>query len=118
MPLSIPFVWLLFAWKRGFTWYDHGVFVLYSLTFMAILSMGLAVLGAIGDASPGWLAVPVGVIAGILTLSPPVHMFAQLKGAYGLSIFSALWRTLLLLFFSLFAITLFIVGVILLGLGA
>jgi hypothetical protein len=118
VPLSIPFVWLLFAWKRGFTWYDHGVFVLYSLTFMAILGMGMAVLGAIADASPGWLAIPVGIIAMILALSPPVHMFAQLKGTYGLSIFSALWRTLLLLFFSLFAITLFVVAVILLGLGA
>ena len=35
IPISIPFVALLFVWKRGFTLYDHGVFVLYSLTFMA-----------------------------------------------------------------------------------
>lgn len=118
VPLSIPFVWLMFAWKQGFTWYDHGVFVLYSLTFMAILAMGLAFVGGLAGSAPGWIAAPLGLISILMMLSPPVHMFAQLKGTYGLSIFSALWRTLLLLFFSLFAITLFIVAVILLGLGA
>ena len=27
VPISIPFVALLFLWKKGFTLYDHGVFV-------------------------------------------------------------------------------------------
>ena len=44
-------------------------------------------------------------------------MFAQLKGTYGLSIFSALWRTILLLLFSIFVVSLFLVAIILLGLG-
>ncbi len=117
VPLSIPFVWLMFAWRRGFTWYDHGVFVLYSLTFMAIFTMGLSLLDWIAGNGRGWWEATVGSIAGLLTLAVPVHMFAQLKGTYSLGWFSALWRAVVLLFFSLFVFTLFLVGVILFGLG-
>jgi hypothetical protein len=117
VPLSIPFVWLMFAWKPGFSWYDHGVFVLYSLTFMAIFTMGLSLFDWIAGNDSGWWEATVGSIAGLLTLAVPVHMFAQLKGTYSLGWFSALWRTFLLLNFSLFVFTLFLVGVILFGLG-
>jgi hypothetical protein len=44
-------------------------------------------------------------------------MFLQLKGAYDLRIFSALWRTLLLLFFCVLVLTLFMIAIVLLGLG-
>ncbi|HEV7228706.1 DUF3667 domain-containing protein [Brevundimonas sp.] len=109
IPLSIPFVALLFLWKRGFTLYDHGVFVIYSLTAVSILMILTAALGAI------W--VGFGVLgAGVFTFGLPVHMFAQLKGTYGLSIFSALWRTVLLLLFCILTSTLFLIAVIVLGL--
>ena len=111
VPMSIPFVWLMFAWKRGFTWYDHGVFVLYSLTFMSILFMALGALGWMN----GWFAAVLGTIG---LFAVPAHMFAQLKGTYGLSIWSALWRTCVLLFFCLLVSTLFSVAIIALGLGA
>lgn len=109
IPISIPFVALLFLWRRGFTLYDHGVFVLYSLTAMSILMMFIAVLG------PLWSGFAV---AGALlfTFGVPVHMFAQLKGAYGLSWFSAAWRTLLLLIFASIAFALFLLAIITLGL--
>lgn len=116
VPLSIPFVWLLFAWKRGFTWYDHGVFVLYSLTFMAILSMTMIALDDFVGDGKDWRAVVGGTIGGLLTLAVPAHMFAQLKGTYGLSIFSALWRTVALLIFCFFVLVFFILGIIVLGL--
>lgn len=108
IPLSIPFVALLFLWKRGFTLYDHGVFVLYSLTAMSILFLLVGLLGPLwsGFAFLGTLAIGFGV---------PVHMFAQLKGAYSLSWFSAAWRTVLLLFFSVWALTLFLITIIALG---
>lgn len=109
VPLSIPFVALLFLWKRGFTLYDHGVFVLYSLTFMAMLLMALVLVGMI----PG-LAVPAAFLA---MAAIPVHMFAQLKGAYGLSWWSASWRTLLLLHFSSIVVGLFVAAIVYLGLG-
>ena len=54
----------------------------------------------------------------ILSLTVPVHMFAQLKGTYGLGWFSALWRTFFLMLFCTFTITLFLVGIIFLGLGS
>ncbi|MFE9084192.1 DUF3667 domain-containing protein [Brevundimonas sp. NPDC003935] len=110
VPLSIPFVALMFLWKRGFTLYDHGVFVLYSLTFMSLLLMAVVVLATtIKGAGPA-----VGLVASLIV---PVHMFAQLKGAYSLKIFSTLWRTIALLIFCEIAATLFIVSIIYLGLG-
>jgi len=109
VPLSIPFVWLLFAWKRGFSLYDHGVFVLYSLTAMAMLFMVVSVIG------PLWR--PLGFFSVLLvSLGIPAHMFAQLKGAYGLSWFSAAWRTVMLLFFSQLVLGIFFLIAILLGL--
>jgi len=109
IPLSIPFVALLFLWKRGFTLYDHGVFVIYSLTAVSILLLLTALLGGL------WAGFGV-LGAGLFTFGLPVHMFAQLKGTYGLSIFSALWRTIALLFFCFLASTLFLLAIIMLGL--
>lgn len=110
VPLSIPFMWLLLVWRRGFTLYDHGVFVLYSLTFVAILTSLAIVIGSIWPFMASILAWGVGIII-------PVHMFAQLKGTYGLSVFSALWRTLVLLVFSAIVMTLFLTAIVYLGLG-
>ena len=110
VPLSIPFVALMFLWKRGFTLYDHGVFVLYSLTFMSLLLMAVVVLAtSIKGAGPA-----AGLVASLIV---PVHMFAQLKGAYSLKVWSTLWRTIALLIFCEIAATLFIVSIIYLGLG-
>ena len=109
IPISIPFVALLFLWRRGFTLYDHGVFVLYSLTAMSMLAILFSILG------PLWSGFAV---LGLLTFTfgVPVHMFAQLKGAYSLSWFSAAWRTLFLLLFCSIAFTLFLLTIIMLGL--
>lgn len=110
VPISIPFVALLFLWKRNVTLYDHGVFVLYSLTFMAVLAMAAAALGRVGG------PVAAGVVS-VLPLAVPTHMFFQLQGAYGLGWASALWRMLLLLLFCGLAMALFILAIIWLGLG-
>ncbi len=108
VPISIPFVALLFLWKRGFTLYDHGVFVLYSLTFMSLLIMVAAAMGRVGGAVGGvaFAAVPFVV---------PAHMFFQLKGAYGLRTFSALWRTFFLLVFCSIALAVFVLAILWLG---
>ena len=110
VPLSIPFMALLFVWKRGFTLYDHGVFVLYSLTFISILSMVVAGMFALATVAGGLaLAAAMAWV--------PVHMFMQLKGAYGLGVWSALWRTFFLLNFCTLVIGLFTTAVVYLGLG-
>lgn len=84
IPLSIPFVWLLFAWKRRFKAYDHAIFVTYSLAFMSLLFIALSVLARVGLGG-GWVFLALLVI-------PPVHIYKQLRGTYELSRFSAFWR--------------------------
>ena len=91
IPLSIPFVWLLFFWKRRFRAYDHAIFVTYSLTFVTLLILALVLAGMAG--------APPAVVAIASLAIPPVHMYKQLRGAYGLSRSSALWRLFVLLNF-------------------
>ena len=89
IPLSVPFLWLLFPFSRRFGLYDHAVFVTYSLSFMSLLVIALAVLGAVG--------VPTAILATAAFLIPPVHAYKQLKRAYSLGRWSGLIRTLVLL---------------------
>jgi hypothetical protein len=37
VPISLPFMWLMFFWKRGLTLFDHTVYILYSLSFVSLL---------------------------------------------------------------------------------
>jgi hypothetical protein len=104
IPLSVPFVWLLFPFSRRFKLYDHTVFVTYSLCFMSLLVVAGVVFQSVG----------LTVIAGLLWLIPPFHIYRQLKGAYGLSRGGALWRTMILTVFALIVVALFaalVVGV-------
>jgi hypothetical protein len=99
VPLSLPFLWLMFFWKRGVTMYDHAVFALYSLSFMALLVTALTLFTKVGlDTLVGWLACTV----------PPIHMFLHLRGTYALGLASTLWRTLALLFISLTVFVLYL----------
>jgi len=107
IPISVPFVALLFLWRRQFKMYDHAIFVTYSLSFMMLLVTVVSVLMMIG--APGW------TYGLLIAFGPPVHMFAQLRGAYALRRFSALWRTIALLVFGNVTLILFLV--LLLGLG-
>ena len=75
--ISTPFVWLLFAGKRGYGLYDHAVFVTYSIAFMSMLF------------SLWMIASAIGFIDGIITLALMLyglwHMYRQMKDAYLLS---------------------------------
>ena len=97
IPLSVPFLWLLFPFSRRFHIYDHTIFVTYSLCFMMVL-LSIATLGAVNQAI-GWLTAPA-------VLYAPLHLYRQLRGAYGLSRRGALIRLPLLLFFAMLALTL------------
>jgi hypothetical protein len=107
IPISVPFVALLFLWRRKFKLYDHAIFVTYSLSFMMLLVTAVTLSAMIGV--PGW------IIGCLIAFVPPVHIFAQLRGTYGLRWFSALWRTILLGLFAAITLTLF--AMLLLGLG-
>jgi Protein of unknown function (DUF3667) len=105
IPISVPFVWLLFPFSRRFGVYDHTVFVTYSLCFMTILAVALSALG--------WIGAPlVGAAAVFL---PPLHLYRQLREGYRLTRYSAIWRLIALLFMCTFTLVLFVLAVVSLG---
>ena len=64
----------------------------------------------------GFAGVGIPIVGTLGTFVPAIHMYRQLKQAYGLGWFGALTRTFLLLNFCLVTATLFFV--LLLGIGA
>lgn len=107
IPLSLPFVWLLFFWKRQYKLYDHAVFVTYSIAAMSILFIVITLLHAAHAAD--------GVLGTLAMVVPPLHMCRQLKQAYQIRWWSAILRTGVLLWFITIIATLFLLILMLLG---
>lgn len=106
VPISLPFLWLMFIFRRGVTLYDHAVFSLYSLSFMSLLFSVISIAGHFNwDVVVGFLVM----------LGPPLHMFAQLRGTYGLGIWGGLWRTSILIVVALIVFVVFLLLVLLLA---
>lgn len=103
IPLSLPFMWLMFAWKRQYRLYDHAVFVTYSITFIMLLLVLLSITRALGAS-----------VAPVLLLLP-IHFFWQLRTAYELSFRSALWRTAALTVICSFVMIVFAIFLLALG---
>ena len=74
----------------------------YSISFMLIL---------LGSASMLSL-YNFGTLSGLLMLYVPLHMYRQLHGAYQTSRAGAICRTVALLLFSTFALTLLVVAIL------
>ncbi len=108
IPLSVPLLWLLFPFSRRFQLYDHTVFVTYSLCFMTLFAVLLSLLMAMGVS---WIG-----ISGAAAILAPIHMYRQLRGAYGLGRLGASWRAFLLMLFALAVAAVF--GFLLLLIGA
>ena len=102
IPISVPFVWLLFPFRRRFHLYDHTVFVTYSLSFMLLLL-------AAGTIIAVWTTADFLIFG--LTLYVPFHLYRQLCGTYGIGQFGAIWRTSALMIFAGIALTLFTAAV-------
>lgn len=109
IPISAPFVWLLFFWKRQYKLYDHVVFVTYSIAFMSLLAIALTLIGLFSPPEP---LIPLAAV-----FVPPLHMYRQMRGAYSLSRRSAILRTIILILLSIFALMIFFVLLLLLGFG-
>ena len=107
IPLSVPFLWLMFLWKRNIRAYDHAIFVTYSIAFMSLLFIALSLLAAIGIGG-GWVFAALAVI-------PPIHIYKDLRKAYGLSRFSAFWRLCLRMVFIAIVVLMFLQILLLLG---
>lgn len=114
IPISVPFVWILFLhrrrYRREFTAYDHLVFVTYSIAFMSLALIAFVLLRTAG--------LDFAVVDLAILVIPPLHMYRQLRGAYGLSRFGAAWRAAALTLFATVALTLFAIGLLLIGTAA
>lgn len=109
VPISLPFIALLFLWKRGVTFYDHAVFALYSLCFASLVFVVVLTLGSVP-----WMQWAPGLLVGF---GMPIHTFFHLGGAYKLGIFSALWRTFFMLIFAVIALLIFLAAILFVGLA-
>lgn len=98
IPISLPFVWLMFAWRREYGLYDHAVFVMYSLCAVMLLLVAMALIAATGvPTEPALLLIPI-------------HQFLHLRGAYRVSRLGAAWRTAWLQLSAGIVLTLFALG--------
>lgn len=109
VPISLPWMLLLFIGKKDVRAYDHVVFLLYSISFMSLLFVVVALVATAGIQHPT-------VYALLLLFVPVAHLYAQLKGGYRLGWFSAAWRTAVLSTFALLNLSLYVMGIALLGL--
>jgi hypothetical protein len=108
IPLSVPFMWLLFFWRRDIHLYDHAVFVTYSLCFMMLFAILLSISATAGLSAAIWGTA--------LAFIPPIHLYKQLRGAYGLSRFGAVLRLFMLGILITIVLTLFSILLLMLGL--
>ncbi|HUP67271.1 MAG TPA: DUF3667 domain-containing protein [Sphingomicrobium sp.] len=104
IPISAPFVWLLFPFSRRFRMYDHIVFVTYSLCFMMLLLVAATVAGLVSS-----------LVEDLAWLVPPLHMYRQLRGTYGVGRWGGIWRAAALSIFAFIAISLFVSLLVTLG---
>jgi Protein of unknown function (DUF3667) len=111
IPISVPFVWLLFFWRREFKLFDHAVFVTYSLCFMLTLAMLAGTI--LAHASEGSFVFVTTILCAIFF--PPIHMYRQIHRGYETTRFGALWRTFVLSNFAIFALSVFATLILTLG---
>jgi Protein of unknown function (DUF3667) len=109
IPLSLPFVWLATLGARGRRFYDHAVFTTYSISFMCLLFLAVAIAARIG--------VSDGILGLVFVIVPPIHIYKQLRYAYGFSRGSTFVRLCLLMIsiviiMALFAMTLLFLGLL------
>lgn len=107
IPLSVRFLWLMFAWRRRFKAYDHAVFVTYSLSFMSLLFIIMSIVSVVPDGG-GWAFL-------LFAIGAPLHLYKQLRYAYDLTRFSAMWRFFVLQFCVLIVLVLFLQALLVLG---
>ena len=108
VPISLPFLWLMFFWRKGVVMYDHAIFTLYELSFLSLWCVLIALM------AKGRL--PEGLIVAA-SLFPPVHVFLQLKETYALGWLATAWRTIAVLVAGCIVVTLFTLLVLFISLS-
>ena len=109
IPLSLPFIWIVTLGVRGRHFYDHAVFTTYSITFMCFWFILVSLLDRTD------LDLPLLGIA--VLLIPPVHLYKQLRHAYGLTRAGAILRMIPLAMSIVIVMTLFMSILLFLGIA-
>jgi hypothetical protein len=105
LPLSAGLLGLMFFWRRGVYLFDHLIFSMHSLSFQGLL-LSTAMLTSLIS---GWFQ--------LLFFIAPVHLFAHLRGTYGLGVFGTLWRMAVLFVSSIIVLVLALSGLVMIGLA-
>jgi hypothetical protein len=105
LPLSAAMLGVMFFWRRGVYLFDHLIFSMHSLSFQGLL-LSVAMLASLLSR---W--------SELLFLVAPVHLFAHLKGTYGLGVVGTLWRMAVLFLSSVVVLVLALSGLVLIGLA-
>jgi hypothetical protein len=108
IPLSIPFMALVTLGLRGHHFYDHAVFVTYSISFMSLLFLIASLMGWAGISDN--VTVPSAMIIAL------VHLYKQLRYSYALTRGAALLRLIPLLLSIQIVLLAFAIILLLLGL--
>jgi hypothetical protein len=109
VPLSLPWLWLMFAFRRGVRMYDHAVFALYSISFMSLLFV-------IGSSALALDITSPALFLFLIFVAPALHWYVQLKGTYGLGWFGAAWRTFAISFAALMTLSIYLALTLTIGL--
>jgi hypothetical protein len=108
VPISLPFLWLMFFWRKGVMMYDHAIFTLYELSFLSLWYVLIALMAK--------SQLPEGLVV-VASLFPPVHVFMQLKETYALGWFATAWRTIAVLVAGCIVLALFALLVLFISLN-
>lgn len=108
VPLSLPFMWLMFFWRKGVTMYDHAIFTLYGLSFLSVWCVVIALM-----AKGHWTQS----LIDMAWIFIPVHLFMQLKETYSLGWFSTIWRMFAVLIAGTFILLMFTLLVLFISLN-
>ncbi|HEU4654158.1 MAG TPA: hypothetical protein VFS47_09230 [Steroidobacteraceae bacterium] len=107
IPLSVPFMWLLFFWRRDVRAYDHAIFVSHSITFMTLFAALVTLLAYVGTPAWAW--------GSLLAVAPPLHLYKHLRTTYRLSRAATWVRFLLLCIVCLVVLMIFTIFLLVLG---
>ncbi len=108
LPVVALLMTALFAFQRRFYVYDHVIFSMHALSFLFLLLSVQTLLARIPF---------VGDFAGLLFLLAPVHLFVHMRGVYGVGIFGAVWREVVLYVLGGIGFGLMMLVVVLVGLN-
>ena len=108
IPIQVAILALLMIGKWRFTLYDHSVVALYGTGFLALIWALVTALPSGWSENLGGLLFLVGA---------PLHAVVHLRGAYELNWFGAVGRGALLGVLSSIGFSLFVFGVVALGLA-